>query len=217
MTSNVWRLVAEKYFPSEEESRFNPDDFVTWTCLPEGYRRTDGKAKIPDCIVVKKRTVTEQGTCESRQDMLIIECKEANENTQSGWENLLGEATERLARFSPSQSTLIAAVGHNYMFFFWDHTAASAAPLTICPRDRPDRSHLDPRLRPLGICPWYSNMRTMTDCAARAEIPQDIEYTGALSILGDEQSNPEGVISLENFLNAVRVAQLHGPKELNQG
>jgi hypothetical protein len=54
-------------------------------------------------------------------------------------------------------------------------------------------------------------MQTTTRRAARASILQDIDHMGALNILGDDQSNPAGVISIENFLTAVRGAQLQGP------
>jgi hypothetical protein len=215
-TQSAWHLTVQSYFPVLEP-RATPTEFTTWQVLREPYRMVEGQdgLKKPDVIAVKTRTTTvgPQGTTEDvERDVLTIECKAPNENTQSGWRNLINESIERLAYYSPQQSTfLITAVGSSYMFFFWNHAAPpNAPPLTICTHGT-IRRPFDKRLRPLGNAKWFPNMTTATGRPANTDIRLDIECLGAESILGDEQSNFSGVKSLENFLTAVRGSQLHGP------
>ncbi len=210
---DAWRLVAQKYFPEEEPSS-TPNESVTWAVVRDDYRRAIEGATLrrPCIIAIKTRMANEQGTPRYyMRDMLVIECQRPNANTESGWLDLLKEAVKRLNRHYSEKSTfLIAAVGSNYMFFLWDQTACAAAALTMSLGTGSCRHTFDPRLRPLGMSPWLRNTQSTSKGSAMPETLQEIDYTGALSILGDCQSNLLGVASLENFLTAVRGAQLEG-------
>ncbi|KAF7509727.1 hypothetical protein GJ744_007598 [Endocarpon pusillum] len=94
---------------------------------------TAGNLRKPWIIAIKTRTANEQDTPRHHMcDMMVIGCRRSCANMQWVWMDLLEEAVERLDRYSSKQSTfLIATIGSSYMSFFWDHTAISAAALTI--------------------------------------------------------------------------------------
>lgn len=216
-TQDAWQLVVKKYFPDEETAvPANAIYFTTWAVIREGYRRAGVGADLnkPDVIVIRTNSTPLAGGNynDIQRDMLTIECKNPKENNQSSWRTLIDESVQRLREYFPCQSTfLIAAVGSNYMFFFWDHaTHPAAPPLTICINNGADRHRCDRSLRPLGPSRWFPNNDGTRASPARVDILWDIEGARALSILGDDQTNPEGVVSLEIFLTAVRGASLQG-------
>lgn len=214
-TQDVWHLIAYHYFPQEEPTAPNSQEWVTWAVIREGYRRgvQDASLNKPDVIAIKTKStmVMGGGIQDDMRDMLTIECKRPKDHTQSGWQRLLEESIDRLRRYSAQQSTfLIAAVGSFYMYFFWNHEATnSMKPLTILVRNG-RRTTLDRRLRPLGRCPWLPNLLRPDGRRSRPEMEMDIDHEGAYSILGDMRINPYGLLSLENFLTAVRGSQLTG-------
>ncbi|KAI5925542.1 hypothetical protein F4810DRAFT_717882 [Camillea tinctor] len=206
---HAWQSICRLYFPEISEVA-NGD---RWETVREAYRGTARAPSDfrPDIITIKFVSTGVPGHFRER-DYLWIECKASSRDHPFEWKTSMREAIAKLNGAHPDRELLLLlAVGHKWMWFFWDpnHTLRSGQPLCMATANGASW-RIDGRIKQPNNVPWVDSRGRINTPDAMSIDMWSTVTVGHGANAEQRIANWRGLEMLEEFLVAIRATPLLG-------